>query len=182
MRHIIQQLFQDLESPAHPVQALAVTRIVVLLERLMKYPGSTDKLCAAYLSQDILEHEFSKAEIAEILDETVKSLNSDRLLLSTKFSLFGFAATMTDVRYGGILLHFFSCHADSLNEQDAFSVVAALTNFVMRATEDKSHLKALLEEHDTINVLRKLKICSNDRLRETIIALIDYLNRMDNQG
>ena len=177
MNPAILELFHRLKSGDESVQCNAIVGLMMLLERAMKRPEANEELCGMFLTKDILAQHLSPAEVEEILGEAVEALNWGELFRSTRVSLFWAIFKVADLKYGDVLLQFFSAQADTFDEQEAFSSVAQLTDFVMRAEGNAPCIRGLLAKHRIMSVLERLQMGPSARLRESVAALIIYLQK-----
>jgi hypothetical protein len=171
----ITALISRLGGDGEQAQTFAAARISVLLERELKRPQASQEVCSVLLTADLVTVHLSPDEIEEIFDKLVASLWSDKLLRGTRLSLLWLIMGLADLKYGDQVINFFKHHLNTFNEQEAFSSLASLTIFLLRAKQDPSRFDQLLAEHDIAKLIQKFQTHPSERLRESAGRLMNFV-------
>ncbi len=169
----IERLFSDLESNRRSLQAEAVGRLAMLLER-NAYPGRDESTWNLVLTSELLMLRLSPQDIKEILSRACNLLESKQLSNEIKVSLTGAIARAADADNADALFKFFSESVHTFSEQETFSCVASLSSLVIKVS-DARRIQTVLQRRDVTRTLESLEARQSKRVQEAATRLLNYL-------
>jgi hypothetical protein len=124
----------------------------------------------------------SPPEIEQIFVEAIKLLEDNRLPRGSELSLYWLVTNMADFKFAEVIFRFFSDHATTFSEGEAFSSIAVLMNFIVKSEESIQHWRSFLIENNIIEHVRGFQSSPSKRLQESATRTSNYLNRIMENG
>jgi hypothetical protein len=178
MNPSVAKIFTNLRAGEASIQERAVVEMMMFLEITTQRPEADEQLCATFLTEDQRKLRLSPSELEEVFDQALDVLKESMPCRETKISLFWVITKLGNLSHGERLLQFFSDHAQTFDEQEAFSSIALLRMFLGEADKHRSQLRTLVTRHNFTGLLQSYQANRSQRLRESAAKFQKYLESL----
>ena len=136
MRTPIAGLLRDVATGKEAVRQQALVCISILLDLAAQRPGPTEALAEQLLTPELRSLVLSRTEVVEFVDAAINLMASRELSHADTIALFGIVTDHASVSHADVLLGLLGDFANSFSEQDAFSSLAVITDYLVRIETD----------------------------------------------
>ncbi|MEI7729237.1 MAG: hypothetical protein WCO56_06680 [Verrucomicrobiota bacterium] len=155
----------------------ATLELALLLERTL-FPGRHDATHQLILSKELMNLQISPHEKNEIVRSMCAEVLGNRVCHEARMSLIGSLGNLIETCCLETIVEFLEAHADSLNDEDAYTVLVSL-NLWHYPEQCMVEVKNLLAKHHTVNVLEKLTERRSERLEEPIKRVVATITKFN---